>query len=56
MRAKMERTGLCMGCHQNMLEEDLWNKVSTPGWLNNQEHRNMMNDFLHTAAESQPGD
>jgi len=56
MRAKMERTGLCMGCHQNMLQEDLWNKVSTPGWLDNQQHRNAMNDFLHQAAESRQDD
>lgn len=50
MRAKMERTGLCMGCHQNMLDEDLWDQVSTPGWLDNEEHRDMMNRFLHEAA------
>ena len=56
MRAKMERTGLCMGCHQNMLEEDLWNEVSAPGWLDNQQHRNMMNDFLHKTAESKQDD
>ena len=28
-RVKMERTGLCMGCHQNMLDEDLWAKVNS---------------------------
>ena len=25
----MERTGLCMGCHQNMTNEDLWSQVNS---------------------------
>jgi len=52
MRAKMERTGLCMGCHQNMLDEDTWRKVSKPGWLDNKEHRELMNSLLHQSAGS----
>ena len=52
MRAKMERTGLCMGCHQNMLNEDLWNQVSTPGWLDNQQHRSLMDNLLHKMSDS----
>jgi hypothetical protein len=38
-RAKMERTGLCMGCHQNMLDENLWAKVNTPAFVDNEQHR-----------------
>ena len=53
MRAKMERTGLCMGCHQNMLDEDIWSKVSEPGWLDNNEHRELMNSLLHQSAGSE---
>ena len=52
MRDKMERTGLCMGCHQNMLDDDTWSKVSTPGWLANKEHRELMNSLLHKSAGS----
>ncbi len=48
MRAKMERTGLCMGCHQNMLKEEFWAKVSKPGWLNNKQHQDLMNKVLHS--------
>ena len=32
MRQKMERTGLCIGCHQEMVNEDIWSKVQTPGF------------------------
>ncbi|KAG1661923.1 DnaJ subfamily C member 3 [Nymphon striatum] len=31
MRDGMERTGLCMGCHREMSNEELWGKVATPG-------------------------
>jgi hypothetical protein len=33
-RNAMERTGLCMGCHREMSNEELWGKVSTAGRLN----------------------
>ncbi len=29
MRENMEKTGLCMGCHQNMKNDELWNKLNT---------------------------
>lgn len=50
MREKMERTGLCMGCHQEMVNEDIWKKVSTPGWVNNEAHRGVMNRALRSLA------
>ena len=50
MREKMERTGLCMGCHQEMVNEDIWQKVSTPGWVNNEAHRGVMNRALRSLA------
>ena len=50
MRAKMERTGLCMGCHQNMADEVFWAKVSTPGWVTNEQHRAVMDKLLKTFA------
>jgi len=52
MRQKMERTGLCMGCHQEMANADIWSKVAEPGWLNNAEHRNLMNRLLRNYAGS----
>lgn len=51
MREKMERTGLCMGCHQNMTDEDLWNKVNSPAFLNNQEHQDVMDEAVHALAD-----
>ena len=50
MREKMERTGLCMGCHQEMTNEELWSKVNTPGWVNNEAHRNTMTRALREYA------
>ena len=50
MRAKMERTGLCMGCHQNMTDEIFWSKVSTPGWITNVQHRAVMDRVLRAFA------
>ncbi len=50
MREKMERTGLCMGCHQNMLNEDLWSKVNTPAFVNNEQHRAVMDKAIHSMS------
>ena len=52
MREKMERTGLCMGCHQNMADENVWSKVAEPGWLDNEAHRGVMNRALQEFARS----
>jgi len=52
MREKMERTGLCMGCHQNMRTDQIWSKVAEPGWLNNEQHRNLMDRLLREYARS----
>ncbi|RMD69167.1 MAG: cytochrome C [Gammaproteobacteria bacterium] len=49
-REKMERTGLCLGCHREMTNEALWQKVATPGWLNNEQHRAIMNKALRALA------
>ena len=35
-----------MGCHTEMRNEDIWEKVSTPGRLNNEQHIKHMNDVL----------
>ncbi|WP_422378382.1 hypothetical protein [Roseibium sp.] len=51
MREKMERTGLCMGCHQNMTDEDLWDKVNSPAFLNNEEHQEVMDQAVHALAD-----
>jgi len=52
MRDGMERTGLCMGCHREMSNEELWKKVSTPGSLNDQEHIEMLNKLFKAYAKS----
>ncbi len=50
MRAKMERTGLCMGCHQNMLDKDIWARVNSPAFVNNEQHRAVMDKAIHSYA------
>ena len=55
MREKMERTGLCMGCHQNMTNDELWSKVNTPGFVNNEEHQAVMDQAVHALSETKGG-
>ena len=52
MRDAMERTGLCMGCHREMTNAQLWAKVSTPGQLTDAQHIEMLNKVLKAYAES----
>ncbi len=52
MRYGIERTGLCMGCHREMTNAELWAKVSTPGRLTDQQHIEMLNKLLRTYAAS----
>lgn len=51
MREKMERTGLCMGCHQNMNNEELWDKVNTPEFVDNEQHQAVMDQAIHSLAD-----
>ncbi|PRY23235.1 hypothetical protein CLV78_105291 [Aliiruegeria haliotis] len=51
MREKMERTGLCMGCHQNMTNEELWDKVNSPEFVTNEEHQDVMDQAIHALAD-----
>ena len=51
MRTAMERTGLCMGCHREMSNAELWNKIATPGQLNDQQHIELMNKMLKAYSE-----
>ena len=48
---KMERTGLCMGCHQNMTNEELWSKVNSPAFVSNEEHQAVMDQAVHALSE-----
>jgi predicted Fe-S protein YdhL (DUF1289 family) len=50
-RNRLERTGLCMGCHREMTNAELWSKVAQPGRLLNQEHIELMNRLLRAEAE-----
>lgn len=52
MRDGMERTGLCLGCHREMTNAELWNKVSTPGTLTDAQHIEMLNKLLKDYAAS----
>jgi Cytochrome c554 and c-prime len=46
MRDAMDRTGLCMGCHREMTNAELWSKVSEPGRLTDEQHIELMNKML----------
>ncbi len=53
MRQNMERTGVCMGCHKNMSNKELWSKVNTtPGILTDQKHKEVMDRLLHAGAKA----
>lgn len=51
-RDAMERTGLCMGCHREMTNAELWNKVATQGRLNDAQHIELMNKMLKAYADT----
>jgi len=51
MRENMEKTGLCMGCHQNMSDKKLWDKMNTSKKLNVKEHIDKMHNILKDAAK-----
>ena len=56
-RTRMERTGVCMGCHQNMADPAFWNDkvVAKFGKVAaNEEHINAMNQVIQ--ASVQPGE
>jgi hypothetical protein len=52
VREGMKRTGLCMGCHREMTNEELWNVVATKGVLNDAQHIELMNKMIKAYAES----
>jgi len=45
------RAGTCMGCHQNMTDKKLWQKVSEKGTLDPKQHLEMMNKMIKFMAE-----
>ena len=51
MRDGINRTGLCMGCHQEMSDEELWAAVANPGRLNDQQHIDLMNKMIKAYAK-----
>ncbi|NNJ83988.1 MAG: cytochrome C, partial [Gammaproteobacteria bacterium] len=53
MREKMERTGLCMGCHQKQADEEFWKKVAESGWRTNEAHQELMGKAIDAYAERQ---
>lgn len=54
IRDGMERTGLCLGCHREMTNTELWEKVAQPGTLTDNEHIEMLNKLLRHYAETKP--
>jgi hypothetical protein len=52
MRDGMNRTGLCMGCHREMSNAELWAKVATPSTLSDAQHIELMNKMIKSFAGS----
>jgi len=55
MRIRMERTYVCMGCHQNMADPSFWNEkvVAIYGRvLRDDDHIKTMNQLIHDAVEA----
>ncbi len=52
MRTGMERTGLCMGCHREMSNTELWGKVAKPGQLTDAQHIELMNTMFKAYSDS----
>lgn len=50
MREGMEKTGVCLGCHEERFDPDFWKKVSTPGVMDNFEHQDFMKKALAAIA------
>ena len=40
------RAGTCMGCHQNMKDTKLWEKIATKGSLDTKKHFEMLNKIM----------
>ncbi len=51
-RERLTRTGLCMGCHREMTNEELWSKFAEPGRLTDAEHIELMNRLLREAEQT----
>ena len=51
IRDGMNRVGLCMGCHRNMSDAELWSKVATEGVMSDEEHIELMNEMFQAFAE-----
>ena len=49
------RVGLCMGCHREMPNEQIWEAVSEPGRLVNEAHTELMNKMFKAYHSDQTG-
>lgn len=45
------KAGVCMSCHQNMIDAKLWEKVSAEGKLDTKKHMEMLNKMLNYMSE-----
>ena len=46
------RVGLCMGCHREMPNKELWEAVATPGRLSDSDHIKLMNKMFRAYHRS----
>lgn len=53
-RDRMERVGVCMGCHQNMADSAFWTDKVIAEYgkiVSNEDHINMLNSVVHDAVQ-----
>ena len=43
--------GLCMGCHQNMTDEEVWDAVNSEALVGTEEHQKRMDEAIHALAK-----
>ena len=41
-----------MGCHQNMTDAEVWDAVNSEKFVNNEEHQAVMDEAIHSLAET----
>ncbi|MCG8037947.1 MAG: cytochrome C [Candidatus Thiodiazotropha taylori] len=49
-RDAIEKTGVCLGCHEERFNPDFWQKVSEPGVMDSFEHQQFMKKALKAIA------
>ena len=52
VRIQLRGSRIRTGCHQNMTDEDLWSKVNSSAFVDNEQHKDVMGQAVHAFAEN----